>query len=95
MCPHCNEISNICSLVGPTTDDCPKCGNRILPKNKQEDALMRLCNTIDATGGIIEFKDGTYGPEADPEWTDLGDAYIAACDALNREPKTRPDQETE
>jgi len=91
MCPHCGEISNIGGLIGPTTDDCPKCGKRVLPRNKQEDALMRLCNTIDATGGIVEFKDGTCAPVGDTEWIDLGDAYMAACDALDRKPVTQPD----
>lgn len=29
-CPHCGEVSHIGGLIGPTTDDCPRCGGRIL-----------------------------------------------------------------
>ena len=29
-CPHCGEASHIGGLIGPTTDDCPKCGRRAL-----------------------------------------------------------------
>lgn len=29
-CPHCGEVSNIGGLIGPTTDDCPRCGERVL-----------------------------------------------------------------
>jgi uncharacterized paraquat-inducible protein A len=30
ICPHCHLVSNIGSLVGESTDDCPKCGYTIL-----------------------------------------------------------------
>lgn len=29
-CPHCGEVSHIGGLVGPTTDDCPRCGGVVL-----------------------------------------------------------------
>ena len=29
-CPHCEYVAHIGSLVGPTTDDCPRCGKRAL-----------------------------------------------------------------
>ena len=29
-CPHCGEVSNIGGLVGPNTNDCPKCGEPVL-----------------------------------------------------------------
>jgi hypothetical protein len=47
-----------------------------------EAALRKLIDTIEATGGVSDTSDG-YEPEGDPEWTDLGDAYIAACAALD------------
>jgi hypothetical protein len=30
-CPHCGEITHIGGLVGPHTNDCPKCGRPALP----------------------------------------------------------------
>ena len=29
-CPHCGEVSDIGSLTGPTTDNCPRCGKPAL-----------------------------------------------------------------
>lgn len=46
--------------------------------------LECLCRTIDATGGIIKE---TGCPVADEDWLDIGDVYMAACEALGREPK--------
>ena len=32
-CPHCGEVSHIGGLIGPNTNDCPKCGKPvIIPK---------------------------------------------------------------
>ena len=31
MCPHCGYITHIGGLVGPNTNDCPKCGQPALP----------------------------------------------------------------
>lgn len=35
-CPHCREISHIGGLIGPQTNDCPKCGKQALysPTNR-------------------------------------------------------------
>jgi predicted RNA-binding Zn-ribbon protein involved in translation (DUF1610 family) len=29
-CPHCGEVSDIGGLVGPDTNDCPRCGKAVL-----------------------------------------------------------------
>ena len=29
-CPKCHEMQHIGGLIGETTDDCPRCGSRIL-----------------------------------------------------------------
>lgn len=29
-CQHCGEVSNIGGLIGPNTNDCPKCGHPVL-----------------------------------------------------------------
>jgi hypothetical protein len=42
--------------------------------------------TVEATGGVT-LTDRGYEPVADPDWLDLGDAYIAACKHLGRQPK--------
>jgi len=53
------------------------------------DALKRLVDTIDATGGVVRFPDGFYAPVGDLDWIDLADAYLAACAALGQRPKIR------
>ena len=45
-------------------------------------ALMRLIETIEATGGL----DCDGYPLGDPEWVDLGDAYLDACAVIERTP---------
>lgn len=49
-------------------------------------ARQQLVDTIDATGGIYER---TCAPLADPEWVDLGVAYLQACGELGVEPYYR------
>jgi hypothetical protein len=45
-----------------------------------------LVATIEATGGLRQFSDGTVAPQGDPEWIDLGEAYLLACAELQRLP---------
>jgi predicted RNA-binding Zn-ribbon protein involved in translation (DUF1610 family) len=33
-CPHCGEVTHIGGLIGPTTDDCPKCGGKVLGRKR-------------------------------------------------------------
>jgi len=44
-----------------------------------KDAAQRLIDTVNATGGLVGFVDGTHAPQGDPDWIDLGDAYLTAC----------------
>ncbi len=55
--------------------------------NQILDALQAFVATIDATGGVERNSDGYPAPVADPEWTDLGFAYLKACDSLGRKPE--------
>lgn len=43
--------------------------------------LKDLVNTIEATGGLVNCN-GTHVPNADPEWSDLGDLVMAAHQEL-------------
>jgi len=45
-----------------------------------------LVATIEATGGVVQLTDGTVAPQGDPEWIDLGEAYLLACAELQRLP---------
>lgn len=58
--------------------------------NKREmcDALKSFVSTIDNTGGVYAFNDGTHAPVTDKEWIDLGEAYMQACRSLRVKPKT-------
>jgi hypothetical protein len=49
-------------------------------------ALDNFIRTIEATGGCTRGEDGLVAPEGDPEWIDLGDAHVLACDAIGRTP---------
>lgn len=48
------------------------------------DALTLLVATVNQTGGMLHGEDA---PAGDPDWVDLGTAYLLACEALGREPK--------
>jgi len=50
-------------------------------------ALRNFIDTINATGGIMLTRKSEYAPVGDEDWTDLGFAYIDACEALGVEPK--------
>jgi hypothetical protein len=54
-------------------------------------ALRVFVDTINATGGVVKFEDGTHAPEVDREWIDLGEAYISACGELGIEPQITTD----
>ncbi len=49
------------------------------------DALKALISTVQATGGLVHFPDGSYGCAADEEWLDLADAILAAKQTLENE----------
>lgn len=54
-------------------------------------ALLAFVSTVDACGGLVPADcdgadKGLLAPAGDPEWVDLGDAYIEACKVLNRKP---------
>jgi hypothetical protein len=44
--------------------------------------LIDFVRTIEATGGLISFNDGTYGCACDTEWLDLADCALKAQAAL-------------
>jgi hypothetical protein len=46
------------------------------------EACRRLTSTIESTGGVIQYPSGLCAPTEDPEWIDLGDAYMTAKQAL-------------
>lgn len=50
-------------------------------------SLKQLISAIEASGGVIKCEGGLYAPVADTDWIDLGEAYIAACAELGRQPK--------
>ena len=49
-------------------------------------ALESFVDAIEATGGVIIDHQGLACPVPDPDWIDLGEAYLHACRALGREP---------
>jgi hypothetical protein len=49
-------------------------------------ALGCFVEAVEATGGVLIDHQGLACPVADPDWIDLGEAYLHACRALGREP---------
>ena len=50
-------------------------------------ALEEFIDAVEATGGVFIDCGGEACPHGDPEWTDLGSAYLSACRVLKRKPK--------
>lgn len=50
------------------------------------DALVALCETVEATGGLTVDEDELDVPNGCPDWPDLADVYLDACKALGRKP---------
>lgn len=55
--------------------------------DEQYRALRFFMDCVEGTGGVIVKENGYRAPVADPEWTDLGEAYMYACRALNVQPR--------
>jgi|ERR1017187_900773 hypothetical protein len=55
------------------------------PRKTSADVLKALISTVQATGGLVHFPDGSYGCAADEEWLDLADAILAAKQTLENE----------
>ena len=55
-------------------------------------ALMTFVSAIEDTGGCTRDYKGYVVPLADEDWVDLGDAYVEACAALDREPMITVDE---
>jgi hypothetical protein len=51
-----------------------------------EKSAHLLIETINAAGGLLRFADGTVAPACDPDWVDLGEAYLAACTETEQAP---------
>jgi hypothetical protein len=49
--------------------------------------LSEFVGDIDNTGGIQRDRHGWPAPVADPDWIDLGETYLKACNVLGVEPK--------
>jgi hypothetical protein len=56
--------------------------------------LRYFVDAINATGGVTRDEKGYHAPAADPEWIDLGSAYLYACRALGVSPQETTAEET-
>lgn len=66
--------------------------NRVSTK-KLKEALKLFCEDIDSTGGVTMNAKGFYSPLGDPDWLNLADSYMKACQALGRKPFVREPEE--
>jgi hypothetical protein len=58
-------------------------------------ALDGFIEAIESTGGCFRNEGGVLTPVGDPDWTDLGDAYVRACAAIGRTPLIAPPEDDE
>lgn len=56
-------------------------GNDVL-----DEALSAFFAAIESTGGVARNAKGLYEPAGDPEWIDLGYAYVRLCASIGRKP---------
>ena len=75
ICPYCGEVSHIGGLIGPHTNDCPKCGKTILGNKTMlnQDQLNTIggessFSFVTTVGDAIEKVDVTLSYE----WDDSG-----------------------
>jgi len=69
---------------------------KIVDTEAARTALAELISTVENTGGIVwNPHSGFQVPAADQEWSDLTDAYFAACRAVGRTPMEEPEDEPE
>ena len=54
-------------------------------------ALREFADVVENLDGVEIQGNGLAAPRHDAEWTDLGEAYLRACDALGRAPVIRKD----
>jgi hypothetical protein len=57
----------------------------MISSNPLGKALAEFVDVIEATGGVAKDDAGLHAPMADPEWIDLGEAYVRACAVLGKE----------
>lgn len=48
--------------------------------------VENLISTVELTGGVSIDGEGAH-PVGDPDWVDIGDAYVEACHAVGRKVK--------
>ena len=73
-------------------DDDPTLAYRLAAQAREQGDLLRAAlwnfiSTVEATGGVVEDRYGNAAPQADADWLDLGESYLAACRALDHEPR--------
>src|SRR5271156_1814719 len=62
--------------------ECPSCGSLCTPEQNALTpyiaVIRKLVDTVQATGGMLMYPNGTVAPAGDPDWIDLGDVVQAA-----------------
>lgn len=48
--------------------------------------LREFIDAIEVTGGVIQQENGICYPVADPEWSDLANIYLRACEVAGTQP---------
>lgn len=67
-CPHCGEVSHIGGLIGPHTNDCPKCGKTVLKGHSMKTYQVEL-KRVSYVTLTVEAKN--QGAAEDAAWLEL------------------------
>ena len=87
---HCGKTIGVecgCDEENPDgvcfDSDCHDCKSSTTAQNDSlQKAALQIIETVESTGGLIQYPDGTHAPQGEPDWIDLGDAVLAVRSAL-------------
>jgi hypothetical protein len=88
--PDMGDESSMAVLIGKLTEEPEDDTARVI---ELVSALDEFIECINNTGGITINDNGFDVPAVDEEWSDLGSAYIKACEAARRQPLRQADDE--
>lgn len=57
-----------------------------MAKPEPAEVLAEFVSDINLTGGVYLDKKGLHHPVADPDWIDLAETYLKACQAIGKKP---------
>lgn len=84
------NVADLCREIAAILVEQPRNGPlKAVIHDPKVAALDGFVRTIEATGGVVRLPSGHHVPRIDPDWVDLGEAYLMACAAIGRQPMVK------